>query len=29
MNVCKETRDNVAPFKQKYFRANNGPFMIK
>ena len=27
MNVCKDALDKVAPLKQKYIRANNGPFM--
>ena len=29
MNVCKQALDKVAPLKQKYIRANNGPFMNK
>ena len=29
MNVCKEVLDQVAPLKQKYIRANNGPFINK
>ena len=29
MNVCKEALDKVAPLKQKYVRASNGPFMKK
>ena len=29
MNVCKEALLKVAPVKQKYIRANNGPFMNK
>ena len=29
MHVCKEAFDKVAPLKQKYIRANKGPFMNK
>ena len=29
MNVCKEALDKLAPLKQKYIRASNGPFMNK
>ena len=29
VNVCKEALLKVAPLKQKYIRANNGPFMNK
>ena len=29
VNVCKEALLKVAPLKQKYIRANKGPFMNK
>ena len=29
MNICKEALDKVAPLKQKYIRATNGPLMNK
>ena len=29
MHACKEALDKIAALKQKYIRANNGPFMNK